>query len=69
MQLFTFYMLDTPATMPDFVIEFFENTVDAVAYGSRLLAERPGYTDVEVRLDDVEVARLKREAAQASLRL
>ena len=67
MQLFTFYMLDTPATMPDFVIAFLDNTADAVAYGNRLLAERPRYTAVEVRLDDVEVARLKREAAQASL--
>ncbi len=60
MLTFTFYLHDGAATVPAFEIELLDRDEDAVAYGRRLLSQRPRYTHVEITEGDRAVASIAR---------
>ncbi len=63
MLTFTFYLHDGPEAIPAFEIELLDRDEDALAYGRRLLRERPRYSTVVITEGDREVAQLVREPA------
>jgi hypothetical protein len=59
---YTFYLHDGPESIPAFEIEMFATQPLALAYGRRLLDERPRYNRVIVTEEVAEIARFDRPA-------
>ena len=62
MRTFTFYLHDGAETVPAFEIELLDRDEDAVAFGRRLLAQRPRYTHVEITEGERSVASVARDS-------
>lgn len=62
MPTFTFYLQDGGAIIPAFEIQLLDNDSAALAYGRKLLSERPRYSSVTIVEGDREVGEVARGA-------
>ncbi len=62
MPVFTFYINKDRDAVPSFEIALFDDIDPALAYGRRLLKERPRCHSVDISRDDTDIAKLTRDA-------